>query len=78
MRAHGIFRRTIALPQEHGSWIFLISPLLIGLFAGKNLNAGSLALTLAALVAFLIRQPITVSVKIYSGRRPRTDLPAAK
>jgi hypothetical protein len=27
--------------------------------------------------AFLLRQPLTTIVKIYSGRRPRTDLPAA-
>lgn len=70
-------RRTIALPQDHGSWVFLLSPLLIGLFAGKNFSAGSLALSIAFITAFLIRQPITIAVKVYSGRRPHTDLSAA-
>ena len=28
-------------------------------------------------IAFLLRQPLTTIVKIYSGRRARTDLPAA-
>jgi YwiC-like protein len=34
-------------------------------------------LFIAAISAFLIRQPITMVVKILVGRRPKTDLPAA-
>lgn len=37
----------------------------------------SLYLILAALAAFLIRQPVTMAVKVYSGRRSRRDLAAA-
>jgi hypothetical protein len=72
------FRRSVALPQDHGSWVFLLSPLLIGLFAGRVFSAASLALVVAAMAAFLIRQPLTVAVKAYAGRRPRSDLPAAR
>lgn len=72
------FQPQIALPQDHGSWVFLFSPLLIGLFAAKNFSAASLLLTLAAIAAFLIRQPVTIAVKAYAGRRPRRDLPAAR
>jgi hypothetical protein len=72
-----LFRRHIALPTDHGSWVFLFSPLLIGLFAGGRLTSASLALVIAALAAFLIRQPATTAVKVYSGRRSRRDLPAA-
>jgi len=32
---------------------------------------------MAAFSAFLIRQPVTIAVKVNSGRRPRRDLPAA-
>lgn len=71
------FKRVIALPQDHGSWVFLFSPLLIGLFAGQNFSTGSLALIIAVVSAFLIRQPVTIATKIYSDRRPRSDLPAA-
>jgi hypothetical protein len=78
MSASAYFRRQIALPQDHGSWVFLLSPLIIGLFAGRVFSAASLALVVAALAAFLIRQPLTVAVKAYSGRRPRSDLPAAR
>lgn len=71
------FRKQIFLPQDHGSWVFIFSPLLVGLFAGRQFTITSLYLILAAVAAFLIRQPITMAVKAYSGRRPKSDLPAA-
>ncbi len=72
-----IFSKHVAIPQDHGSWVFLFSPLLIGLFAGAAWRVESLVLVLAALCAFLARNPITILVKIYSKRRSRRDLPAA-
>lgn len=71
------FRKQIFLPQDHGSWVFIFSPLLIGLFLGENFTFASLSLVAASIGAFLIRQPITIAVKAYAGRRPKTDLPAA-
>jgi hypothetical protein len=68
----------IALPQDHGSWVFLLSPLLIGIFAGGKLSLATFFLVIAAFSAFLIRQPVTILVKAYSGRRSRGDLPAAR
>ena len=72
------FRKQIFLPQDHGSWVFLFSPLLVGLFAGGTFTLASFYLVVAAIAAFLMRQPITMTVKAYAGRRPRTDLPAAR
>ena len=72
-----LFVRHIAIPQDHGSWVFLLSPLLIGLFAGGNWSSASVFLIIAALAGFLIRQPATILVKIYTGHRSRRDLPAA-
>lgn len=69
--------RQAALPSEHGAWVFLLSPLLIGLFAGGRLTTASLYLIVAALAAFLIRQPLTIATKTFSGRRSRRDLPAS-
>jgi len=71
-------RRHIALPGEHGAWVFILSPLLIGLFAGGRWTVASAYLVVAAMAAFLIRQPVTVAIKAYSGRRSRRDLPAAR
>ena len=73
-----IFNKQIAVPSDHGSWIFIISPLLIGFFAAENWTSSNLYLLLAASAAFLIRQPVLMMVKSYSGRRSRKDLPAAR
>ena len=71
------FKKQIALPQDHGSWVFILSPLLVGIFAGRQFTGATLYLILAAMSAFMLRQPVTVMVKAISGRRPKTDLPAA-
>ncbi len=72
-----IFRKQIAIPQDHGSWVFILSPLIIGIFSGRNVRPGTALVVVAAMAAFLMRQPLSMLVKVYSGRRPRTDLPAA-
>jgi hypothetical protein len=72
------FRKQIFLPQDHGSWVFIFSPLLVGLFAGKQFSLASLYLMSAAIAAFLVRQPVTMAVKAYAGRRAKTDLPATR
>jgi hypothetical protein len=76
--SNSYFRKQIYLPQDHGSWVFIFSPLLIGLFAGRTFGVTSLYLVIAAIAAFLIRQPVTILVKVYSRRRSVTDLPAAR
>ncbi len=73
-----VFKPQIALPQDHGSWVFVLSPLLVGIFAGRGFSPASLSLVVAAMAAFLLRQPVTIAVKAYSGRRPRTELPTAR
>jgi len=77
MHPSRLLKRHIALPQDHGSWVFLLSPLLIGLFAGARFTPASAYLTLACLGAFLLRQPVALLVKTLSGRRPRTERPVA-
>jgi len=70
-------RKQIFIPQDHGSWVFIFSPLVIGLFAGNDFSLASLYLVIAAIGAFLLRQPIIIAVKAFSGRRAKTDLAAA-
>ncbi len=77
LNRNNLFLRQVALPSDHGSWVFLLSPLLIGLFAGGSWSVATIYLVIAALAAFLIRQPVTFAVKVYSGRRNRRDLVAA-
>jgi hypothetical protein len=78
MASPRFFNRQIALPQDHGSWVFLFSPLIVGLAAGGQFCAASVYLVVAAVMAFLVRQPLTVMVKAASGRRPKSDLPVAR
>jgi len=69
-----ILRKHYALPAEHGSWIWWIGPFLIGAAAGGRLDGNLLILFIAALAAFLSRQPTTMVVKVLSNRRPQSDL----
>jgi hypothetical protein len=69
-----VWRKQYALPAEHGSWIWWLGPLFIGLAAGGQLHLDALLLFLAVLCAFLLRQPAMIVVKALSGRRPRSDL----
>lgn len=78
MKSQTFFVRHIALPQDHGSWVFLLSPLLIGLFAAGAWSPASGLLIIAALAAFLMRQPMSVAIKVLSGRRSRRDLTPAR
>jgi len=73
-----LFQKHIAIPQDHGAWVFILSPLLIGIFAGGAFTYGSFNLFIAAMAAFMLRQPVTAIIKIYSGRRSKDDLPAAR
>ena len=71
-------KKQIALPQDHGSWVFIFSPLLVGIIAGGSFTYATFNFIIAAMSTFMIRQPMTVAVKAYSGRRPKTDLLAAR
>ena len=73
-----IFNRQLFLPQDHGAWVFLLSPLLVGVFAGGTFHAATVYLIVAALMAFLLRQPIAMMVKSATGRRPLEDMAYAR
>ena len=68
------FKKQVALPQDHGSWVFIFSPLLVGILAGREFTYATFNFIIVAMSAFMIRQPMTIAVKAYSGRRPKTDL----
>jgi hypothetical protein len=72
-----LFRRHVALPQDHGSWAFFLGPLIVGLFVGGRWHTTVIYLTIAAGCGFLARQPIGLLVKVAAGRRGRDVLPAA-
>lgn len=59
--------RPIAIPIEHGGWGFLFEPIVLGLVLGWSLQGVSLAL--AAVGAFLVRQPLKVLWSDFAARR---------
>jgi hypothetical protein len=64
--------RAVALPSEHGSWGFLLEPLVLGLLAAGS--SSGLLLAAAMLFAFLIHQPLKIALKdrLKGRRAPRT------
>jgi hypothetical protein len=76
-RRYSVWRKSFALPSEHGAWIWWIGPMVVGAAAAGRLVPDFAILCAAALAAFLLRQPVVMAVKVISGRRPREDLPAA-
>jgi hypothetical protein len=64
-----ILNKQISLPTDHGSWVFLLSPLLIGIFAGRRFDPAHGWLLISLLAVFMMRQPASMLVKSLSGRR---------
>ncbi|MFN7035037.1 MAG: YwiC-like family protein [Bellilinea sp.] len=72
-----LFQRHIAVPIEHGSWVFLLGPMMVGVVVSGVLNSAQGWVILAALAGFFFRQPLTIWVKVMSRRRPSKErLPA--
>ncbi|MGF1505219.1 MAG: YwiC-like family protein [Anaerolineae bacterium] len=65
--------RAVALPAEHGGWGFLGEPLLLGLLLAPSVGGGWFALAAAA--AFLLHQPLKLTIKDRrKGRRVRRTI----
>lgn len=68
MTVSNVSLKTVALPAQHGGWGFLAEPILLGLLIAPS--SGALWLSLAALGAFLLHQPLKLAVKdLRKGKR---------
>lgn len=65
--------RTVVMPTEHGSWGFILEPILLSLLLAPGFS--SLMLSLAFFSAFLLRQPFKIYWKDKRAGRhvPRTN-----
>lgn len=77
MKSNKIFRKSIAITNQHGSWVFLLSPLVIGLWVGNSWSISTVYLVAAALAGFMVQHPLMILFKAYTGRRSKRDLPSA-
>lgn len=64
--------RPLVLPTEHGGWGFLLEPLFLGMLVAPS--RGGALIALAALFAFLTRQPLKLAMQDALRRKsyPRT------
>jgi hypothetical protein len=69
-----LFRKHIAIPQQHGSWALWLGPYIIGIGVGGRFKIELLWLTLSSLGGFLLLQPLTILIKVIAGRKPKTEL----
>lgn len=71
---HKVRVRPIALPTEHGGWVLLFAPIILGLV--RSWSVAGVCLAIAALFAFLTRQPLRLAwldIKRHK-RYPRTSI----
>jgi hypothetical protein len=71
------FPKHIALPQQHGAWALWLGPFAVGIGAAGTIAPGLIWLSVANLGIFLALQPLTIAVKVLSGRKNRTNLAPA-
>lgn len=75
MTTKPIFVKRLIIPSEHGAWVWLFVPYVVGLLvaprlAGPTTHAGLAAMLvgLGGLSAFLLRQPATAWMRMRQGR----------
>lgn len=68
-----LFRRSLILPAEHGSWSWLLVPFFLGAAVGGRVSGALLLVLLGSLSAFLMRQPATAWFRIRRGKGRRSD-----
>jgi hypothetical protein len=78
------FRKSLVIPNEHGSWSWLLVPFFVGAAVAGRVGVAadaallSVVLTLAGgMAAFLVRQPANAWLRIRRGRASRADEPLA-
>ena len=72
-----IFRKSLVVPAEHGSWFWLLVPFVVGATIGGRISAAVLLVLVGGFAGFLMRQPATAWLNIRRGRGRRRDEPLA-
>lgn len=73
-----VFRKSLLLPAEHGSWAWLLVPYFAGVALAGRFNLAAFLILIGGLALFLARQPLTVWLRAQRGRGRRADGPLAR
>ncbi len=72
-----VYRKTIVMPTEHGSWPWLLVPFAVGAGIAGRFNLPVWLTLIGALAAFFMRQPMTVWLRARRGKARAADGPIA-
>ena len=79
-----IFRKSLVIPAEHGAWSWLLVPYVVGALVASQVESpadlpilAGLLILVGGLSAYMVRQPVTVWLRIQQGRGRRSDAPLA-
>lgn len=71
------FRKQHIMPTEHGSWAWLLVPLLVGAFIPTHLSPAIGFILSGSLALFLLRQPAILYLRVRQGKaNPHNGRPA--
>lgn len=68
-------RKQHILPAEHGSWSWFLVPYFVGTAVSGTFNLATLLVLIGGMALFLLRQPMTVWLRIRQRRGRKADLP---
>ena len=68
-----LFRKSVVLPAEHGSWAWLLVPFGVGTAVSGQFTLASLFTLMGGLAVFMMRQPATVWFRARRGRARQSD-----
>ena len=71
-------RKQHILPAEHGSWSWFLVPYFVGTAVAGAFNLATLIVLIGGMALFLLRQPLTVWLRIRQGRGRKADRPVVQ
>jgi hypothetical protein len=72
-----LFRKRLVIPAEHGSWSWLLVPFFVGVLVAGRWNLAVTLVLLGGMAGFLLRQPLTIWLRIRAGQGRKKDGPPA-
>lgn len=72
-----LFRKRLVIPAEHGSWSWLLVPFFVGVLVAGRWSLAVTLVLVGGMAAFLLRQPLTIWLRVRAGQGRKRDGPPA-